>query len=204
MKISDILSMKPAEIRRMTRSELARRVSQLASAANKRLKRLAAAGLTNTPAYNYVERSGGKFSVAGKDIQELQNEYLRAKQFLSPETQTSTVRGARQAEKRVRQSTSAFMESINSDYNEWSEEDKKAFWNFFKGRSITHTIESYFGSYRGSEAIKLAQKVWSRSKSKNISTMRNSFRKAAERAYEASQEVYQTEFNETDDFLPLY
>lgn len=65
-------------------------VSRIVSAANKRLSRFEKAGIT-TPAYNDVMKSGGKFSVKGKNRDELLLEFARAKKFFS--SQTSTISG---------------------------------------------------------------------------------------------------------------
>lgn len=62
-------------------------VSRLASAANKRVKRQDASGSASW-AVKAVQR-GGKFSVAGKDLASLRNEYQRVKNFLQDPTSTA-------------------------------------------------------------------------------------------------------------------
>ena len=65
----------------------------MASAANKRLNRLQANDLQALPAFQAWEQNGAiKFSVKGKDYNQLQSEYWRLKNFL--DDRTSTVRGA--------------------------------------------------------------------------------------------------------------
>lgn len=72
---------------------LKKEVSRMASMANKRLRRLESNDLTNLPAYQAWERNGSiKFSVKGKDYNQLQSEYWRLKNFL--DARTSTVREA--------------------------------------------------------------------------------------------------------------
>lgn len=72
---------------------LKKEVSRMASMANKRLRRLESNDLTNLPAYQAWERNGSiKFSVKGKDYNQLQSEYWRLKGFL--DARTSTVREA--------------------------------------------------------------------------------------------------------------
>lgn len=67
-------------------------VSRKASMANKRLKRLEQKGLTSSPAYKmWLESGGAKFSVRGKNYNELQAELARVNQFI--EAKTSTIRG---------------------------------------------------------------------------------------------------------------
>ena len=104
MNISEILKQSTRKLMNLSRSELAKITSSLASAANKRLKRIEKAGLSESShAYRYVERSGGKFSVAGKSSEELILEFKRAKQFLSDETKTSTLKGTREYVKQQEQ-----------------------------------------------------------------------------------------------------
>ena len=88
MNIKDILEYNWDDIRKMKRSELARITSTLSSAANKRIKRFEKADETS-PAYAQAMKTG-KFSVAGKNVNQLRAEFTRAKQFL--ESRTSTVR----------------------------------------------------------------------------------------------------------------
>lgn len=73
--------------------ELRTEVSRMASMANKRLNRLENNNLTMLPAYQAWEQNGSiRFSVKGKDYNQLQAEYWRLKNFL--DDRTSTVREA--------------------------------------------------------------------------------------------------------------
>ena len=68
---------------------------RLVSMANKRLKRLEEQDLINSPAYRqWVEDGKQKFSVRGKNMQEVRQEVARMNDFLKKKT--STVRGAKQ------------------------------------------------------------------------------------------------------------
>ncbi len=72
---------------------LRQEASRLSSMANKRVARLESNDLTTSPAYQQYIRSGGeRFSVRGKDYNEVQREMSRLRKFLDAET--STVRGA--------------------------------------------------------------------------------------------------------------
>ena len=81
--------------------ELKKEISRKASLANKRLKRLENNGLQNVPAYrNWVEYGGGvKFSVKGKNYNELQKELSRVNNFIA--SKTSTVRGVNKVLKQM-------------------------------------------------------------------------------------------------------
>ena len=81
-----------------------KKISRLVSLANKRLKRLENAGLTDSPAYQkWVEAGSEKFSVKGKDHNDLQRELSRLKNFI--ESETSTVRGVNNVLKQMAQNT---------------------------------------------------------------------------------------------------
>ena len=88
--IGDISNMSIEELNAMDRPTLAKAVSRLASAANKRLKRFESSDL-ESPATKSVEKSGGKFSTRGKTLNQLRSEFIRAKNFLG--NKTSTRRG---------------------------------------------------------------------------------------------------------------
>lgn len=73
--------------------ELRAEVSRMASMANKRLNRLENNNLTMLPAYQAWEQNGSiRFSVKGKDYNQLQAEFWRLKNFL--DDRSSTVREA--------------------------------------------------------------------------------------------------------------
>ena len=73
-------------------AEFRKEVSRLASLANKRIQRLEAAKLTDSPAYQkWVENGSVKFGVKGKTYNQVQSEMARLNRFIN--AQTSTVRG---------------------------------------------------------------------------------------------------------------
>lgn len=84
--------------------ELRAEVSRMASMANKRLNRLENNNLTMLPAYQAWEQNGSiRFSVKGKDYNQLQAEYWRLKNFL--DDRTSTVREANDFLKEMAENT---------------------------------------------------------------------------------------------------
>lgn len=91
--ISYLQNLTNRQLTNLTRNELAKVVSKLASAANKRTKRLIQSGVPSPALIGRVERGKVKFSVKGKNVDELKKEYLEVKSYLSSET--STVKGAR-------------------------------------------------------------------------------------------------------------
>lgn len=88
LSIDDIMNLDPQELSKLTRSELAKITSRLVSASNKRIRRLAKTELgQSSPAY--IGRKGKPFSVKGKGVNELRNEFKNLKNFLGYKTSTA-------------------------------------------------------------------------------------------------------------------
>lgn len=86
--VKELAHMPASEIKKYDRNNLARIVTKLNSAANKRLKRLKEAGY-NTPAMRAAKvDKGAKLSVAGKNLKQLRAEYIRVSLFLKSTTST--------------------------------------------------------------------------------------------------------------------
>lgn len=86
--VNDLVHLSATEIKGYDRQNLARIVTKLNSAANKRLVRLEKAGY-NTPAMRAAKiEKGQRFSVAGKNLKQLRAEYIRVSKFLKSETST--------------------------------------------------------------------------------------------------------------------
>ena len=83
---------------RLNRRDLAAATRRLADAANKRL-RYFQEKLENTPAYSAAMRSGGFFTTAGKNRNQLEHEFARARNFLLSET--STMKGWKKVKDRT-------------------------------------------------------------------------------------------------------
>lgn len=97
-RVQALLNLTPDVLMNMSRRDMARNISILASAANKRIARLEKSGV-RSPALDFVKSHGGKFSVAGKTQNQLLIEYFRLQQFMS--SKTSTVRGAKSWKRKV-------------------------------------------------------------------------------------------------------
>lgn len=91
--VTELLEMNPDKL---PADVLRHVVSRIASAGNKRLKRLDQAGVKSR-AGEVVMDSGGKFSVKGKSEDELRAEFMREKNFF--ERKTSSLRGIKQIQK---------------------------------------------------------------------------------------------------------
>lgn len=126
---------------------LKREVSRLASMANKRLVRLENNGFEDSPAYKqWIESGGKKFSVRGKDYNELQKELARVRQFVN--AKTSTIRGAQSVLKAIAANTGANFKGKEL----WAQAS-----NFFRVASM---IEQYIRSTEDVASAIGYQKIW--------------------------------------------
>jgi hypothetical protein len=137
MNINELMNLDISDVQRMTRRELAKAVSTLGSAANKRIKRFETKGI-ETPALRGVKRSGGNISTKGKTVNELRAEYVRAKTFLG--AKTSTVKGYKTVQKQ-------FEERIGGKL---SEDETKTFWSAYNKLS---ELEPNFLKLYGSDRM---------------------------------------------------
>lgn len=96
--------------------ELKAEISKKASMANKRIKRLENKGMTNNPAYRNWEQynNGQKFSVKGKDYNQLQQELSRVNSFIG--AKTSTIRGTNKVLKEIASNTGIKYNKIGELY----------------------------------------------------------------------------------------
>ena len=86
--VNDLVHLSATQIKGYDRQNLARIVTKLNSAANKRVTRLEKAGY-NTPAMRAAKvDKGQRFSVAGKNLKQLRAEYIRVSNFLKADTST--------------------------------------------------------------------------------------------------------------------
>lgn len=129
--------------------ELKAEVSRLASMANKRLVRLEKNNLTETPAFqHWLDYQGGvKFSVRGKDYNQLQQEMSRLQGFVN--AKTSTIRGANQVLKDIAENTGIKYGSVK----ELQAKSK----NFFE---LVSKVEQYLRQTENSASAIGYQKIW--------------------------------------------
>ena len=126
---------------------LKKEANRLASMANKRVKRLEQNNLTDAPAYQQYITSGGKFSVRGKDYNQLQQEISRLQAFISSET--STVRGYNNVLKEMANNTGI-------KYKNLADLKEKAS-NFFELHS---KVEQYLRQVEDMASAIGYQKIW--------------------------------------------
>lgn len=149
MSYKYILENTPADISTLSEKELRSRVRVLADVANKRIKRYESASAAGRKplfsyAYQGVQESGGKFTTANKDINQLRAEYKRVYGYLTAET--STQEGARRVDRRVREKL-----GVSRDF------DLSEFWK--KYEHINRNYPKYSELF-GSETIQQLLSDW--------------------------------------------
>lgn len=112
----------------LTRKELAQVVSKLSSAANKRIVRFQQAK-ESSPALRQVYNSGGKFSVKGKDLNQLRAEYVRVRNFMK--SATGDLKSWRKQKKLI-------IERMRKDGVELTEGQFDKFWKLYETLKDIH------------------------------------------------------------------
>lgn len=89
-KYQTYLNIPMENFNKMDKDEMSYILKKLAPVANKRYAEFERRG-ERSPAYRYVERSGGRFSAKAKTLNQQRQEFIRIKGFL--ESETGTVKG---------------------------------------------------------------------------------------------------------------
>lgn len=150
-RIDELITLTSKDVAKMSRAELAKVVSQLASAGNKRLRRLETTPMGTESRPYKTAMEVGNFSVAGKNQGQLQNEFKRVTEFLK--TKTSTVSGWKAEKTRV-------YKRIGDKFD--SEEAEKAFWRAYRG--IAKSEKALHKSYGSTETQRHLRREQSNSK----------------------------------------
>lgn len=129
--------------------KLKKEVSRKASMANKRLVRLENNKLTDLPAYKqWKSYNGGvKFSVRGKDYNQLQQEMARLNHFIN--SKTSTIRSANKVLKEIASNTGIKYNSVK----ELQSKSKQFF-------ELASKVEQYLQNIEHSAMAIGYQKIW--------------------------------------------
>lgn len=122
--------------------------SRLASMANKRLKRLEKSGMKDSPAYKkWLDEGGEKFSIRGKDYNQLQKEMARMRNFINSET--STIRGINKVLKEMAENTGIKYKNLAELRNS----SKKFF-------ELASKVEQYLRTVEDMASAIGYQKIW--------------------------------------------
>ena len=148
MTVRELLDIDISDVNKFNEKTLRAAVQTLSSAANKRVRRINAAGVIS-PAVRAVEQQGN-FTPKGKTRNQLLSEFVRAVNFLQSET--STVKGARKFTDNIRKNLGLNKTATADEINN----ENKNYWNTYtdlynKAQNLwTH---SRLGSLRVQEII---------------------------------------------------
>ena len=143
-RVNDVMNYSLTKVMSMSRRDLAKATSVLTQAANKRLARFKNKKIT-TPATEYIKKHGGQFSTKGKSVEQLREEYQRAKGFL--ESKTSTIKGFRTFENKI---SNTLKERTGINYDSLSEAQKRRFWQAYSKLEELDSANVYGAKYRTS------------------------------------------------------
>ena len=128
LKLDTILNMDWEQLNSLSESEMKQITSRLVSASNKRIKRLEQTTMgTSSFAYQKVESRGKKFSVRGKNLNQVKQEFKLAKQFL--QYKTSTVSGWKKYRSKMEQRVSG---ETYGESQQWKDATWKKFWKVYR------------------------------------------------------------------------
>lgn len=185
LSIEDIMDIPFEMLNNLNRRDLAKITSRLSSTANKRIKRLLNTEYKEvSPALesvlNRVKKSGTTaFSVKGKDVNQLRNEFAQVKKFLN--LKTSSIKGTKEVEKQTYQRL-----GIDTKSPEWSVAKRKRFWSLYRKLVRNKGGEEQVNEFYGSDNIQklLLEKFnWN----KKFDDIINEMEKELTNIYEESQ-----------------
>lgn len=193
--IRQLVDLDITDVQRMNRRELAVVVSTLASAANKRLTRLERSDVGElSPAYQQVQADGrDRFSVKGKNVNQLRNEYKDVTKFLK--RSTSTVSGWKQ----VRKDTFA---RIGGGFPSAAQEKK--FWKAY--RRLERDDYGGVHAYGSTETQRLLRQEVAQGGRRSMDDLIETMIKRLDEEYEKQQSsLYGEEFDDYDtgDFFTI-
>ena len=136
-RTTKVIRQMPLDFASMTREQLVNVIQPTIDAANKRLKRLEGMK-TLSPALLHVQKNGGKFSLKGKNRNQVLRESFRAIEFIN--YKTSTVSGAKEYERNFARKLSKKSQDITN------EQRKVLFEAFKKIEDMDPLGKSYYGS----------------------------------------------------------
>ena len=187
LKISDILKMDWEQINKLSTRDLKQVTSRLVSASNKRIR-----ALEKTPrgkysyAYKTVEERGRKFSVRGKNVGQVKQEFKLTKRFL--EMKTSTTKGWKETRTEMEQRVSNF---TYGESQTWAERTWEKYWEVYR-----KSEEKNGGSYQKGDSDRIQQKLYEIFTSHDKRRSADYFSEILDEKYE---EIYEEEQEPEDE-----
>lgn len=192
LTIEQIKQLTWEELNSLSRKELAQVTSRLVSASNKRIKRLEKTKRgTSSFAYQTVEQRGRKFSVRGKNVNQLKSEFKNARNFLN--MKTSTVKGWNKYRKEMETRTGQI---TSGESYEWSDRTWKKYWKVYR-----RFEESHGGTFKKGDSDRIQQMLTEVMNSNDKRRSADSFQQLIEDEYE---EMYESDDYDDEDVEDIF
>lgn len=190
LTINDIMNISYTDINKMDRKELAYHTSRLASAGNKRLRRLEKGGkASSSKPYEQVSKVGD-FSVKGKDVNQLRKEFARVKKFLR--TETGSLSGLKKVERNLEK-------RLNTKFKD--EQQVKEFWEVYK--KVEEGQEYFIQQYGSKELQKLIAQYQVNNPNKSIDDVINFGKEQVDKFYNDTIQK-NNDYESTNNFYDIF
>lgn len=192
LKISDIMNFTWDELNKLSPKELKQVTSRLVSASNKRIRRLEKAKMGEwSPAYSKYQRRGSKFSIRGKDINQVKHEFKLTKNFLNMKTSTVTGWTSYRMMMNERTGMATFGESQT-----WSERTWAKYWKVFR-----RFEEMHGGTFKKGDSDRILQMITEMFATHDKRKSADTFQQIIEDAYD---DLYESEDEDVDEDIDDY
>ena len=195
LSIQDVMNIGWDEINKLNPKDLKQLTSRLVSASNKRIRALQKADAQKVMfsfALQKSEKMGRQFSIRGKDVNQIKQEFRLMKDFLS--MQTSTVKGAKSYTRSVMERTGQYTEGESLN---WSNRTWKKYWKTYRMFDETH-----HGTYKKGDSDRIQQMLTEIMDSGDKRLSSHTFEERLEDAYNRLYEEQQ-EMDDIDSYFDL-
>lgn len=194
LTIQNIMDLSWEDINALSDVDLKKITSRLVSASNKRIKRLSKAVRGKSSfAYQSVEERGRKFSVRGKDVNQVRQEFKNAKNFL--QMKTSTVTGWNKYRKEMEERTGY---ATNGESLNWKDATWKKYWKVYR-----RFEESHGGTFKKGDSDRIQKMLTEIMDSNDKRKSADSFQRMIEDEYDKMYESNDYEDEETEDIFDM-
>ena len=182
------------ELNTLSESDMKTITSRLVSASNKRIKRLVKAKRgTSSFAYQTIEERGRKFSVRGKNVNQVRQEFKLAKNFLS--MKTSTVKGWNKYRKEMEERTG---NATNGESLDWSDRTWSKYWKVYRRFEETHG-----GTFKKGDSDRIQKMLTEIMESNDKRKSADTFQQLIEDEYQQLYESNEFEDEEMEDVFDM-
>ena len=192
LSIQDVMNMSWDEINKLNSKDLKQLTSRLVSASNKRIRALQKADpqkVLFSYALSKAKHMGRQFSIRGKDVKQIKQEFRLMKDFLN--MKTSTVTGAKKHTLSMKIRTHAITDSESLN---WSSRTWEKYWEVYR-----RFEENHHGTFKKGDSDRIQQLLTEIMKESDKRRSTHTFQERIEEEYAKIYEEHQ----DMDDFFDL-